>query len=114
MWRWPFWRQARRGESVAALSRLTIVLYSRPGCHLCDDAAALLVDRQRLHGFTLTHVNVDTQPELASRYGACVPVVTMDGAVRFRGRVDARLLDRLLTGEAGRPRDTQPGGGGGG
>jgi hypothetical protein len=72
-----------------------------------------LADRQRRHGFTLADVNVDTDAELIGRYGECVPVVTVDGVVRFRGRVDARLLDRLLTGEAGRPRGPQPGGGAG-
>lgn len=101
--RWPFWRRASRGQSVAAPACLTIVLYSRPGCHLCDDADRFLADRQRRHGFSLTRVNVDAVPDLVRMYGECVPVVTVNGTVRFRGRVDFRLLDRLLVGESNKP-----------
>ena len=50
------------------------------------------------HGFTLTVVDVDADPALAKQYGECVPVVTIDGKVRFRGRVNAVLLERMLRG----------------
>jgi glutaredoxin len=69
-----------------------IVLYSRQGCHLCDDAAAALT---RL-GLTFEVVDVDADPELKTRYNECVPVIVIDGKERFRGRVDERLLRRLL------------------
>jgi glutaredoxin len=69
-----------------------IVLYSRQGCHLCDEAAVLLAR----HGLTFDTIDVDGDPELRSRYDACVPVVVIDGKERFRGRVDERLLRRLL------------------
>jgi glutaredoxin len=70
----------------------TVTLYSRPGCHLCDDALALLAR------FDLKPVvvNVDQQPELMAKYGDCVPVVLIDGELRFRGRVNEVLLRRLL------------------
>ncbi len=48
------------------------------------------------HGFTLTAVDVDADPALARRHGECVPVVSIDGKVRFRGRVNAVLLERML------------------
>lgn len=69
-----------------------IVLYSRQGCHLCDDAAAALTR----HGLEFELVDVDADPELRRRYDECVPVVVMDGKERFRGRVDELLLRRLL------------------
>ena len=69
-----------------------IVLYTRRGCHLCEDAAALLT-RYRLD---FTSVDVDQDRELQARYDECVPVVTFDGRERFRGRVDEVLLRRLL------------------
>ncbi len=69
-----------------------IVLYSRQGCHLCDDAAAAL----KRHGLEFERVDVDADPELRQRYDACVPVVVIDGKERFRGRVDELLLRRLL------------------
>jgi len=53
---------------------------------------------QKKHGFTLTQIDVDTDPELAKAHGECVPVVAIDGKVRFRGRVNAVLLERMLRG----------------
>ncbi len=69
-----------------------VLLFSRAGCHLCDEAKALLEQ----HGLTVTELDVDRNPELVERYGECVPVVVIDGQLRFRGRVDPILLRRLL------------------
>jgi glutaredoxin len=68
------------------------VIYSRPGCHLCDEAKAMLVR----HGLDPREVNIDADPDLRTKYTACVPVVVIDGKERFRGRVDELLLTRLL------------------
>jgi glutaredoxin len=72
-----------------------VVLYTRPGCHLCDDALALLAR----HGLApQAIVDIDADPELHARYTDCVPVVTIDGKIRFRGRVNELLLRRVLDG----------------
>jgi glutaredoxin len=70
----------------------TVVLYTREGCHLCDDAAEVL----RRHGLKFEVVDIDQDAELRERYDECVPVVEIDGRERFRGRVDPVLLRRLL------------------
>jgi hypothetical protein len=57
---------------------------------------------QRVYGFAMTVVDVDTDPQLAARYGNQVPVVTVNGKVRFRGGVNEVLLTRLLRAEADR------------
>jgi glutaredoxin len=69
-----------------------VLLYTRAGCHLCDDAKALLMR----HGLTPQEIDIDQHSELRDQYNECVPVVAIDGRVRFRGRVDERLLRRLL------------------
>jgi glutaredoxin len=69
-----------------------VVLYTRQGCHLCDEAKLLLEQ----FGLRPSFVDIDTDPELRQRFDTCVPVVEIDGLVRFRGRVDARLLRRIL------------------
>jgi glutaredoxin len=68
-------------------------LYTRSGCHLCDNALQLL------HKFGLDPklVDIDQDPELRARYDLCVPVVTVNGRERFRGVVNETLLRRLLT-----------------
>jgi glutaredoxin len=93
---WPSWLRWRN----TPLAHMVIVLYTRPGCHLCNGAKELLDDRRRRWGFQLLETNFDTDAELANRYGECVPVVMVDGKVRFRGRVEPALLDRLLLGIA--------------
>lgn len=69
-----------------------VLLYTRVGCHLCDDAHALLVR----YGLSPTKIDIDASPELRERFTTCVPVVEIDGKIRFRGRVNEVLLKRLL------------------
>jgi hypothetical protein len=71
-------------------------MYTRQGCHLCDEAWALLKAAQERHGFLLDAVDVDTDPALVAEYGDCVPVVIVNGRARFRGKVNSVLLRRLL------------------
>jgi len=72
---------------------MNIVVYTRDGCHLCDDAIALL----RRHGHEPQLIDIDTDPQLRERYNICVPVVEIDGKERFRGRINEVLLTRLLS-----------------
>ena len=69
-----------------------VVLYTRNGCHLCNDAEQLLLQ----HGLTPTLVDIDADPKLKSRFDVSVPVVEIDGRIRFRGRVEPLLLRRIL------------------
>jgi glutaredoxin len=69
-----------------------VVLYTRAGCHLCDEAEQLLVT----HGLRPSKVDIDNDPTLRERFDTCVPVVEIDGKVRFRGRVNEVLLRRLI------------------
>lgn len=68
------------------------VLYTRQGCHLCEEAAQTLVD----HGLRPTLIDIDADPLLRARFDTCVPVVEIDGKIRFRGRVNAVLLRRII------------------
>ena len=70
-----------------------VILFSRHGCHLCDDAEQLLVAQ----GWNPQRVDIDApgNEQLRRQFDSCVPVVEIDGVVRFRGRVDPLLLRRL-------------------
>jgi glutaredoxin len=69
-----------------------VVVYTRAGCHLCEDARRLLLR----HGLAPELVDIDRVPELRQRYTACVPVVVIDGKERFRGQINEMLLKRIL------------------
>lgn len=73
---------------------MNVTLYTRKGCHLCDVAHETL----KQHGLEVTVVDIDEQEQLHVQFNECVPVVEIDGKVRFRGRVEPVLLRRLLDG----------------
>lgn len=75
---------------------LVFLLYTRAACPLCDEAKELLVRYQKQYGFVLASEDVDGAKELQSQFGECVPVVLVNGKVRFRGKVNEVLLMRLL------------------
>ncbi len=77
---------------MSETARTTLTIYRRPGCHLCDDAYALL---QRF-GLCPDCVDIDADAELKARFDHCVPVVEIDGRIRFRGRINEVLLRRVL------------------
>ncbi len=77
-------------------SHWIVVLYTRQGCHLCEAAWALLSEAQRRDHYSLEKVDIDTDPVLVAEHGLHVPVVAVNGKVRFRGVVNAVLLRRLF------------------
>jgi hypothetical protein len=48
------------------------------------------------HGLLPEIVDIDEDPALIERFNTCVPVVEIDGRIRFRGHVNVVLLRRLL------------------
>ncbi len=81
---------------------LTFTVYSRKECCCCHTALEVLEGFRRRHRFAVEVVDVDSDPDLADRYGSTVPVVALDGKVRFKGVINPVLLERLLTAESRR------------
>jgi glutaredoxin len=79
---------------------LTFTVYSRKECCCCHSAIDLLKGYQRRHGFAIEEVDIDGDPDLVARHGEWVPVVAIGGKVRFRGKVNPVLLERLLAAES--------------
>jgi glutaredoxin len=93
------WRSSVRNEDEgppqASSPFRTARLYTRRGCGLCEEA------RQMLDAFAarlpdIETVDIDQSDELRERFTDCVPVLELDGKVRFRGRISPILLRRLL------------------
>jgi glutaredoxin len=94
------WRRLRSWWRRPSLGRVEVVLYTRQGCHLCEDALRPLEAARGRYGFRLVIRDVDTDSGWKESHGEWVPVVAVDGKVRFRGRVNEVLLERLLRGMA--------------
>lgn len=77
---------------------MNVTLYTRKGCHLCDTAYETLV-KYGLEPQTID-IDIDSDESLQAEFDTCVPVVVIDGKVRFRGHVEPALLKRLLCGES--------------
>lgn len=76
-----------------------VLLYGREGCHLCDDARAVVEAVCAEAGVAWAEVDVDApdaDPALREQYGEYLPVVTVGGVQQGFWRVDARRLARAV------------------
>jgi glutaredoxin len=75
---------------------IRIEIYSRPGCHLCDDAKAAIEPFKQRYSIALIVTDVDSDDALRKAYGSEIPVVMINGKEAFRHRVDGGALERKL------------------
>ena len=75
-----------------------VIVYSRPGCHLCDEAKAAIENSNCSAHYTLEEVNIESDDELLRKYKYDIPVVTIDGKEAFRHRVDTNEFRIRVTG----------------
>jgi glutaredoxin len=75
-----------------------VTLYSRPGCHLCDEAKAAIAPLLLEFGAILHVVNVDEDAVLKERYGWDVPVIFIGQRKAAKHRVDLAQFRRQLQG----------------
>ena len=75
---------------------MIIELFSRPGCHLCDEAKKVLAAAAVRHAFEFIERNVEEKAEWESQFGQEIPVVFIDGRKVFKYRVPSRALDRYF------------------
>ncbi len=74
----------------------SIVLYTRPGCHLCDRAKEVIARCRQQLGFDLEEVDISQNPELLRRYSDDIPVILLDGQEIARHVLRERKLLALL------------------
>ena len=78
------------------MSTPRITLYTRPGCHLCDDARAVVERVCADLGESFEEVDITTDDDLADRFGEDVPVTFVDGKQHDFWRVDENRLRAAL------------------
>lgn len=74
-----------------------VTLYGRPGCHLCDEARAVIAEVCADLGESFTEISIDGDPALVQRYGNEIPVTLVDGRQHDFWRVDPARLRAALT-----------------
>jgi Glutaredoxin-like domain (DUF836) len=73
-----------------------LTLYGKPGCHLCDDARAVVEEALAGRDLLLREVDVTLDPVLERRFGERIPVVAVDGEELFDHVVDPDVLRERL------------------
>ena len=82
---------------------IVLTLYSRPGCHLCDEmkAAVERVTRAADAPIAIEEIDISTDPDLETRFGLEIPVLLIDGRKAAKFRVTEGELTRLLRDRSG-------------
>ena len=88
----------RRTEAgrLALAGPLDLTLYTRAGCHLCEEMKAALGPMLREFGARLVEVDVDGDEELRALYGNDVPVLFLGARKAAKHRLDAKQMRRQL------------------
>ena len=73
-----------------------ITLYTRPGCHLCEDAAELLEHLAADHLIEVVEVNILNDVDIYERYKHSIPVIAIAGGPTIQAPIGADLLERAL------------------
>jgi glutaredoxin len=75
---------------------LDVTLYSRPGCHLCEEAKSQIAPLLKEFSARLTEINIDEDPDLRARYDYDVPVIFLGAKKSAKHRVDLTQFRRQL------------------
>jgi glutaredoxin len=81
---------------LAAAGALDVTLYTRPGCHLCEEAKSAMAPLLAEFGARLREVNVDEDSVLRERYGCDVPVIFLGKRKVAKHRVVGAQFRRRL------------------
>jgi glutaredoxin len=76
------------------MKRNRVTIYSRPGCHLCEEAKQSMLASACADEFEIEEVNIDEDDNLLQQYGYDIPVVLINGVKAFKHRVDPREFER--------------------
>lgn len=71
------------------IKRAQVRLYTRPGCHLCEEMLREMLAADCADEYQLEEINIDDDPVLKQRYGLKIPVLTINGKEAFKYRLTA-------------------------
>ena len=74
----------------------TVIIYSKPDCHLCAEATVVLRGLQDEFGFRLTEIDITAEESLHRAYFERIPVVALDGEELFDYVIDEAVLRERL------------------
>ena len=82
---------------------IALTIYSRPGCHLCDQMKDVVQRVAQSIPLQLEEVDISQSRDLEEKYGLEIPVLLVNGKKAAKYRVGEEELRRILAGRAGEP-----------
>jgi len=79
---------------------IALTIYSRPGCHLCDEMKAVVTRVARTIPLSLQEIDISTDAALEAQYGLEIPVLLVEGKKAAKYRIAEDALVRILTSRA--------------
>lgn len=76
--------------------KANVILYTRPGCHLCEEAKEQMQAANCADLYEFAEVNIESDPELVERYGWEIPVITINGILAFKHRLTSAEFKRAV------------------
>jgi glutaredoxin len=88
----------KRGGKSKPLDPPELVLYTKPGCHLCDEMKAVVMRVTQEVGARVRELDISTDPQLEASLGEEIPVLFVNGHKAFKFRLTEEQLRRRLRG----------------
>jgi glutaredoxin len=83
------------------LAKAHVIVYSKPGCHLCEEAKAAITASGCSDKFELTEINIEGDSSLLERYQYDIPVISINGVDTFKHRLNPaefrEVIERIST-----------------
>ena len=76
--------------------KLKVEIYSKPDCHLCDEAKSVLLEVQKEISFEVCEINIISDPKLFDKFKEQIPVIFINERKAFKFRVNENDLRRKL------------------
>ena len=83
-------------DSMHESRKAQVTLYTRPGCHLCEEAKRAILAAGCAAQYSLQEINIDLDPALTRRYGWDIPVLLINGVETFKHRLTPSEFKREI------------------
>ncbi|MDQ2937819.1 MAG: glutaredoxin family protein [Acidobacteriota bacterium] len=80
----------------ATSSKALVILYTRPGCHLCNEARLAIQAAECPEEYTLNEIDIESDSDLLRRYKFDIPVITINGVEAFRHRLTSEEFRKAI------------------
>ena len=81
--------------------KVQVTLYTKPGCHLCDEMKAEMAKADCTELYALQEIDIEGDDELRARYRYDIPVLLINGVEAFRHKLSAGAFRAHLKRQSG-------------